>query len=203
MAQQQFISQATKVFNQIDTHAQFIVIHNYMNNYGEVATYNLCWRISYENAVYRSLGILCNLKPTIKDVVGKSYTLVHLQAALEELKESFTDTLTLGTGNNPRATSAHAYDGVLDKFGNTVPGVKLHREQDVLHLTNVYRLNKIVHVPGVYPEVRSAFKTLAKNDLRKLLPLNKFGQFKLETGRFDKMVVQKISLIEENMLRDI
>lgn len=189
------------MFNQIDTHAQFITIHNYQNNFGEVSTFSLCWRISYENAVLRSLGILSNLKPTIKDVVGKSYTLVHLEQALQELIESFNNTITLGTGNNPLATSAHAYDGVLDKHGKHVPGVKLHREQDVLHLTNVYRLQKIVHVPGEYKEVKHAFKTLAKNDLRKLLPLNKFGQFKLEEGRFEKMVVSKITLIEEDMLR--
>lgn len=201
MAHQQFISKATKVFNQIDTHAQFIVIHNYTNNYGEVSTFSLCWRISYENACLHSLGILKNLKPTIKDVVGKPYTLVHYKAALEELIESFTDTITLGAGNNPRATSAHAYDWVADKHGKHIPGVKIHREQDVLHLTNVYRLNKIVHVPGVYPEVHSAFKTLAKNDLRQLLPLRKFGQFKLEEGRFEKMVVSKITLVEEDMLR--
>ena len=201
MAHQQFISKATKVFNEIDTHAQFIVIHNYTNNFGEVSTFSLCWRISYENACLHSLGILKNLNPTIKDVVGKPYTLVHYKAALEELIESLTDTLVLGTGNNPRATSAHAYDWVADRYGKHVPGVKVHREQDVLHLTNVYRLNKIVHVPGIYPQVNSALKTLAKNDLRQLLPLRKFGQFKLEPGRFEKMVVQKITLIEENMLR--
>lgn len=199
--EQKFISEATKIFNQIDTHAQFITIHNYQNNDGEVATHSLCWRISYENAVIRSLGILQNLKPTIKDVIGKPYTLVHLEQALEELIASFTNTVILGVGNNPLATSAHAYDGVLDTHGNFVPGVKLHREQDVLHLTNVYRIQKIVHVPGVYKKVNHAFKTLAKNDLRKLLPLNKFGQFKLEEGRFEKMVVSKITLVEEDMLR--
>lgn len=201
MTHQVFISKATKIFNQIDPRAQFITIHNYQNNNGEVATHSLCWNISYENACLRSLGILQNLKPSIIDVVGKPYSLIHLEQALEELITSLNDTLTLGTGNNPLATSAHAYDWVMDKHGNHIPGVKVHREQDVLHLTNVYRINKIVHVPGVYSTVRSAFKTLAKNDLRQLLPLRKFGQFKLEEGRFDKMVVQKITLKEEDMMR--
>lgn len=201
MANKQFISEATKIFNQIDTHAQFITIHNYTNNFGEVSTFSLCWRISYENAVIRSLELLRDLKLSVKDVIGKPYTLVHLGLAREELMESFKDTLDLGTGNNPRATSAHAYDGVLDKYGKFVSGVKLHREQDVLHLTNLFRLQKVVHVPGVYPTVNSAMKTLAKNDLSKLLPLNKFGQFKLEEGRFEKMVVSKITLTEEDMLR--
>ena len=201
MAQQEFISNATKIFNQIDTSAQFITIHNYTNNYGEVATYSLCWRINYENAVRRSLEILKNKKLSITDVVGKPYTLVHLERAMDELIDSFTNTLTLGTGNNPLDTSAHAYDVVLDRYGVPVPGIKLHRDQDVLHLNNVFRIHKVIHVPGIYPKVNHALKTLAKNDLRKLLPLDKIGQFKLEEGRFEKMVVQKITLVEEDMLR--
>jgi hypothetical protein len=201
MGQQQFISNATKILSQIDTHAQFIVIHNYQNNYGEVASYSLCWRISYENAVLRSLELMKNYKPTIKDVAGHPYTLVHLEKAREELIESYTNTLTLGTGNNPEDTSSHAYDSVFDRYGKNIPGVKIHREEDVLHLNNVFRLQKVVHVPGVYKEVKSAMKTLAKNALRNMTPLAKMGQFKLAEGRFDKIVVSKISLIEEDMLR--
>ena len=201
MAKQEFICKATKIFNQIDTNAQFIVIHNYKNNDGELSTYSLCWRISYENAVKRSLEILKNFDISKQNLTEKKYTILHLQEALEELIDSLVVTLTHGTGNNPLATSAHAYDSVTDRYGKLIPGVKIHREQDVLHLTNVFRLNKIVHCPTVYKKVNHSMKTLAKNDLRKLLPLRKFGQFKLEPGKFERMVVQKITLKEHDMLR--
>lgn len=201
MGNQQFISKATEIFSQIDTSAQFIVIHNYRNNYGEVATHSLSWRINYSNAVKKSIKILKDYTPSIEDCIGKPYTINHVEAALGELLSSFDDTIKLGPGNNPRATSAHAYDKVVDKFGKIIPGVMIHRDTDTLHLNSVYRLQKIIHTKGIYPTVNSALKTLAKDDLRAKLPLVKFGQFKLDIGKFDRMVVQKISLTEEDMMR--
>ncbi len=201
MGNQQFISKATELFSQIDTSAQFVVIRGYNNNHGEVAHHNICWRINYSNAVEKSIKILKEYKPSIEDCIGKPYTISHVEVALMELLSSFNDTIKLGPGNNPRATSAHAYDSVVDKFGKKIPGVMIHRDTDTLHLNSVYRIQKVVIVPGVYKEVNSALKTLAKNDLRKKLPLKKFGQFKLDIGRFEKMTVQKITLVEEDIIR--
>lgn len=202
MGNQQFISKATEIFSQIDTSAQFVVIRGYNNNHGEVAHHNVCWRINYSNAVEKSIKILNAYEPSIEDCIGKPYTVEHVKLALSELRMSFHDTVKLGPGNNPLATSAHAYDSVVDKFGKKIPGVMIHRDSDTLHLNSVYRIQKVVIVPGVYPKVNSALKTIAKNDLRAKLPLKKFGQFKLDIGRFEKMTVQKISLVEEDMMRE-
>lgn len=202
MGNQQFISKATEIFSQIDTRAQFITIHKYANNFGELSTHSLSWRISYSNAIEKSKTILQNYKPSVEDCIGKPYTISHVEQALGELLESFRDTIEMGAGNNPRYTNANTYDKVVDKFGKPIPGVMVHKEQGVLHLTSVYRLQKIIHVPGVYPTVNSALKTLAKDDLRAKLPLRKFGQFKLDLGKFEKMVVNKITLTEEDAMRE-
>ena len=201
MSIQTFKSEATKIFNQIDSRSMFIVLHEYQNNFKEIATYSLLWHINYPKAVQKSYDLMTQFKPSPEFCEGKHYDLDHLKAAHMELIESFADTLVMGPGNNPRATSAHAYDQVSDSNGFIVPGVKLHRDQDILHMTDVYRLNKIVHQPGVYPKVNSAKKTIAKNDLRKLVPLNKFGQFVLYPGRFKKLSVQKITVVEEDVIR--
>ena len=202
MAQQQFISKATEIFSKVNPSAQFIVVNNYINNAGEVSSFSLCWRISYENAVQKSLQILKAYKPSIEDCIGKPYTISHIEVAQDELVKSFGDTILYGAGNNPLATSAHAYDSVVDMYGKNIPGVKIHRDTDTLHLTNLYRIHKVVHIPGTYKKVNSALKTLAKNDLRNKLPLRKFGQFCLDLGRFDTMTVQKITLKEEDMMRN-
>lgn len=201
MGNQKFISKATEIFSQIDTSAQFITIHNYKNNFGEVATHSLTWRINYTNAIKKSIKILKDYTPSIEDCIGKPYTIDHVKMALGELLESFYDTVNLGPGNNPRATSVHAYDSVLDKFGKKIPGVMIHRNTDTLHLNSIYRIHKIIHTPGMYPTVNSALKTIAKDDLRAKFPLKKFGQFKLDIGKFERLVVQKISLFEEDMMR--
>lgn len=202
MGNQLFISKATEIFSQIDTSAQFVTIHGYKNNNGEVADHSVCWRINYPNAVEKSKNILKAYKPTIEDCIGKPFTIQHLEWAMSELMESFNDTIKLGPGANPRSTSAHAYDAVIDKFGKKIPGVMIHRDTDTLHLNSVYRIHKVIHTPGIYKEVNSALKTLAKNYLRAKLPLKKFGQFKLDFGKFDRMVVKKISLTEEDVIRE-
>jgi hypothetical protein len=203
MASQVFISKATEVFGMIDTRSMFIVIHEYTNNYNEIATYSLCWHVNYLNSVQKSYDIITAFKPTADFCTSKLYNLQDLKAARNELVDSLADTLVLGPGNNPRATSAHAYDQVLDKNKLVVPGVKIHRDQDVLHLTDVYRLNKIVHKEGVYPVVKSANKTIAKNDLRKMLPLRKWGQFLLTPGRFTKLSVQKMTVKDYDCIRNL
>lgn len=201
MLYQTFQSKAIEVFNSIDSRSMFIVLHNYKNNFGEMATHSLLWHIDYPKAVQKSFNIITSFIPTLSFCVGKMYTLSDLKIAHQELVDSFADTLVLGAGKNPRYTCSDVYDQVADKNGILVPGIKLHRKQDILHMTNVYRLKKIVHVPGKYPNINHLRKTLAKNDLRALLPLKKFGQFVLYPGRFQKLSVQKIGVVEEDVIR--
>jgi len=155
------------------------------------------------NTVQRSYDILSKFSPCSKFCLNKSYSIIDLRLAHEELIRSLSNTLELGEGNNPLAKSARVYDKLIDCNGNNIPGIKLHREQDVLHITNVFRLNKVVHVPGVYSSPISNRKTIAKNDLRKITPLKNWGQFSLGIGRFSKLVVNKLTVKELDCIRDI
>lgn len=200
MGSQTYISIATEVFRLIDTRSMFITIHEYNNNFGEIATHKLCWHVNYANAVAKSYEIMKQFKPTISFCVGKPFTLIDLEAAYQEWTDSLADTLVLGPGNNPRATSAHVYDIVVDKFGKKIPGIKIHKDQGLIHLTDVYRLGKTVHTNGIYPNTHSARKTIAKRYLRQMTPLKRWGQFVLTPGRFKKLVVSKITLTEEDVI---
>jgi hypothetical protein len=181
----------------------FVTIHKYCNNFGEVATHSVLWHVNYENVVKRANRIVKEYVPSIQDTIGKPFTVQDLWQAKEELEESFNDTLTLGVGNNPRDTSSHSYDKILSKNGHFVPGVKLHRGNDEIHLTGLFRIKKVVHCPVEYPGPSSSPVVLAKRWLRGRTPLIKWGQYVLSPGRFDTMVAEYQTLVEQDFVRNI
>ena len=201
MGVQTFYSSCTEFFNKLDTRTMFVTIHSYANNYNEVATHSICWHVNYVNAVKRSLDIMNAYTPNIKDCIGKPFTLAHLVCAWREWKNSLEDTLLLGPGNNPRATSAKAYDLIRGSNGKIVSGVKLHRNEDALHLTALFRINKIIYCPGDYTKVQSLPETLAKRYLKHMTPLRHWGQYKLVPGRFDSMTANYHSIVEKDTIR--
>jgi hypothetical protein len=199
-AVQAFSSKATEYFACLNTKATFITIHKYENNFGEIATHSLCWNVNYLSAVHKAWHIMESFKPNLKFCEGKPYSIIDLKYAYQEWMDSLADTIVLGPGNNPRATSAHVYSDVATSSGKHVPGVKIHHDEGVIHLTNVFRLSKVVHRPGRYPNTVSARKTLAKRDLRRMTPLKKWGQFVLSVGRFERVSINKITLVEQDFI---
>ncbi len=202
MGSQLFISKATEIFSHIDTKSMFITIHDYKNNYGEVATHSLCWHINYEKAVEKSYDIIENFIPTVDFCIAKPYTVEDLKKAQTELLDSFYDTLVLGEGNNPRYTNVNTYDKVFGIDGQIIPGLKIHKENYQIHLTNIYRIAKIVMIEGCYPKTNRDRKTIAKSDLRKLCPIKNWGQFVLDIGRFRTLTVNKITVKEKDMINN-
>jgi hypothetical protein len=178
------------LFSGFDTRSMFISVHNYTNNYNEVATLSLCWHVDYVNAVKKAMKIIEDYKPDVRDT-KPNVGLSDLKLAQYELIRSFKDTLTLGEGNNPRYTQKDTYIPVKDKYGKVISGIKLHARDDVLHLSNAIEVKKIIHRPGVYPTVNSAPLTIAKNILRSKTPLGKWRQFKLERSKFEKLTIQR------------
>ncbi len=200
MGSQLFISKATEIFSYVDPKSMFITIHDYQNNYGEIATHSLCWHIDYYKAIEKSYNIIENFVPDVKFCIGKPYTVADLKLAQKELLDSFNDTLVFGEGNNPRYTQIDTYDKVLGLNGEIIPGVKIHKKNQQLHLTSVYRIAKVIKESGVYPLNNSGRKTVAKRDLRNLCPIKKWGQFVLDVGRFKNLTVNKITVKERDVI---
>jgi len=203
MGRQTFISRATEFFSGLDTRTMFVTIHKYCNNFNEVATHSILWHVDYKKAVERSAAIVRAYIPRIEDTIGRPFTVTHLWVARQELLDSFQDTLVLGVGNNPRDVASHAYDQIINSKGQPVPGVKIHRKNDEVHLTALFRIKKIVYCPGEYPSNNSSPVVLAKRWLKRKTPLTKWGQFVLTQGRFDQMVAAHQTVVEQDCIRNI
>lgn len=160
----------------------FLSIENYHNEHGEVANHLVGFHINYENSVKKSLQIWKDLRINFSMIRGKSYSLQDLCQAKTELINSYT--LSLTPAGNPFYTCAGVYCSVLDCNQEIIPGIKLHKTDNILYLEG-YRLAKRIIRAGAYPEINSCSLTLAKNWLRTQAPVGSWGQYQLTVGRFD------------------
>lgn len=193
-----FRSEATKILSEIRKNSTFLTVHHYVNNFGEISDYSIAFHVNYLNAVQRAKNLLEAYQPTSEDCLNRPYTVDHLRVARDELIPSFGMTID---GYNPLATSADAYEEIMDQDKVLIPGVKLHKEQDILHLWG-FRLHKRVVFPGNYPKDNRQLKTIAKDELRSMSPLGRFGQFKLMPGKFMKFVVEGLTVKERDVIRE-
>lgn len=197
----EFYSYCTEVLSKIRKNSTFVTVSHYTNNEGQVADYSICFHIDYIKAVRTSKDLLEKYQPVAKDIqmVGTTprFSLDDLVQARQELIASYQMSLT---GNNPLATSAHAYQEIKGQDEELIPGVKLHTSQDLLHLWG-FCIHRRVILPGREKEDRRGPKTVAKDMLRKMVPLGRFSQFKLSPGKFEKLVVERITIREEDVIR--
>lgn len=192
-----FRSEATRVLSEIKKGSTFLTVHHYLNNFGEISDFSIVFHINYINAVSRSLELLEGYSVNREDAVNRPYTHRELEVARKELLESFRMTLD---GNNTLAKSADSYVRVNNGEGQPIPGIKLHESQDILHLIG-FRVHKNILLKGKYPPDNRAAKTIAKDDLRSRLPVGRFTQFKLTPGKFRSLVVNGMTINEEDVLR--
>jgi len=127
---------------------------------GETARHRLALGVDIERAYRRDLRVLNGKRPHLDGIA---------LVACDELIASLRESLEKGIGNN----SAYTCAGVYDRFAK---GIKAHAETGALHVTG-FSLGKTVLAPGVYKDVKSSEKTIAKNALRKLLKSGKIRQF--------------------------
>lgn len=130
----------------------------------EVARHVLVLGASFENLYEKDIEVLKGLIPNLDGL--------RLRAA-EELLESRKESLDVGIGNNSRATSADAYITFED-----CPGLKVHMGTGEVHVMGL-KVSKVVLVEGTYRKVNSKPYTIAKNEIRKLLPSTRLRQYNL------------------------
>lgn len=168
------------IFSYVRPQATFLSVKEYKNNYYEVADFTVCFHANYLNAVSRSLEIVDGYSPS-NDIEA---------IARDEMIESFRWTLN---GFNPLYTCQDVYEDILDADGKPIPGIKLHKRQDSVHI-NAMRVRKNIISKGLYPDRDSADKTIAKRILRAKTPIGNWLQFKLEPKRFKELTVQKMRI---------
>lgn len=194
----EFPSLAVRKLAEIRPSSTFLTVRSYLNNFGELSDFSLCFHFNYLNAVRRSKEKLSKLKLDQSLLEGKKYSLNDLMLARKELLESFEDSLA---ESNPRYTCKDIYE-LVNHYGEVVKGIKIHKRQDKIHLVGLLAHKKVIS-KGIYPESYHSKYTLAKNALRELLPVSKFRQFRLESGKFGEITVEKMSILPTEALREM
>ena len=130
---------------------------------GEVARHNVLLGFNYQTSVENSLIELEIMRPALTGIDA---------IAADELLTSFKKTLG---GTQDGYTKGHVY------ADTAVKGLKVNTNDDSLQLFGLVQ-SKVIITPGVHKVVKSAEKTIAKNKLRKALPVGKFREYALDSG---------------------
>ena len=193
-----FESFCTRELSKVRRNAMFLTVRDYENEFSEVSDFSIVFHVDYMNSIQRSKQIIEQYKPNFKDCEGRPFSIRDVDQARKELLDSYSMTLS---GFNPLYTCIGAYEQVLDQDGQVIPGIKLHKKDDILHLEG-YRVQKRVLRSGKYPVIKSYPLTLAKNMLRTRTPADRWGQFKLSRGRFSVITVDRINITHHDVLRE-
>ena len=130
---------------------------------GETARHTVLLGFSYRKAVENSLLELEISRSGLSGIEA---------VAADELMESFRKTLA---GTQDGYTKADIY------ADTAISGLKVNKNDNSLQLFGLVQ-SKVILVPGFHKVVKSAEKTIAKNKLRKELPVGKFREYALDSG---------------------
>ncbi len=174
---QKIIAEITKAVTKIKG-CQFASLTYLSKTAGELARYTANFGFSYHQIVEKSiteLEILIRENENVWDATWK--------LAASELMASFKETI-----------AAHArgeQNAAYTKKGQYIPlggGANLNVADNTIQLFGLV-LTKKVLVEGVYPKVNSAPKTVAKNKIRKLLPVGNFREFAMDLSQVEQMKI--------------
>jgi hypothetical protein len=112
--------------------------------------------------------------------------------AAEELLNSFTASLN---GTQENYTKEHVYADVSDSSGKTVQGIKRNINDSSLQIFGLLHSKVQITPPTIEDKpVKSRPLTIAKNKLRKELPVGKFREFALENLNVVKLNGETLEL---------
>jgi hypothetical protein len=112
--------------------------------------------------------------------------------AAEELLNSFTASLN---GTQENYTKEHVYVDVSDSSGKTVQGIKRNINDGSLQIFGLLHSKVQITPPTIEDKpVKSRPLTIAKNKLRKDLPVGKFREFALENLNVVKLNGETLEL---------
>ena len=161
----------------------FLSLLGYRNSFSEVADYSIVFHMSYENALRRSLVALESVVPeTDLDALAKQELMDSYQTSLEKM------------ATTPLEELDDNYTRFFDENNISIKGIKLHTATDTLHLYGLVNQKRVL-MPGQYKKTNRRPLTIAKDNLRRLCPVNKFRQFKITPSQVDRIAVENISLL--------
>jgi len=152
----------------------FISIKGYENAKGAITDYIVqpLGPNGYKRLIQESLDQINNIENT-------KFDKEVFNAAKSELIASFEKTLN----------DEH---NRVNNYSKEKTGFYSHEDNDCTYIRNLVVVRRIVRVPGEYKEVKSRPKTLAKNFIRRNLPISKYqGTFKLDSSKFDEIRFDK------------
>lgn len=145
--------------------ARFVSLIYRAKESGELARHTILLNVNRNRCLKVDLANLQAKLPTLKGIEAQ---------ACQELIDSITETLT--TGQNSQYTKKGYYEGQGN--GNVQVSV-----ESVCYVRG-YAVRKEVIEPGTYKTVKSAAKTIAKNELRKTLKNTKCRDFRITPENF-------------------
>lgn len=194
-----FESFCTRELAKVSYNSMFIAIKNYRNDYQEISDFSIVFHVDYRAALARSYEIVEAFRPSFQHCEGKKFSIKDLDKARTELLNSYS--ITLSGRTNPFYTCAGVYEPVKDNVGRVIPGIKLFKREDVLELEG-YRIHKRILRPGQYPITEHAPLTIAKNILRAMTPIDRWGQFRLSPGKFNTITVSGITITDQDIINE-
>lgn len=176
MDQETFVDELAK----LRPSATFLSLVGYCNEHNEVANYNIVFHIDYNSALEKSINFLKEYKTSSK----------LEEKVRKELIKSYSASLKKNKKSNP--DNNNSYQEVLDNEGNVIKGIKLHVPTSTYHLYGFLNSKHVVK-EGSYPVRNKLELTIAKDKLRKLVPVSKFRQFRINPKQLEKVNVEKLS----------
>jgi hypothetical protein len=152
---------------------------------GELADFQISFHMSYASALERSILALEAIVPG-DDLQAK---------AKQELLSSYKKSLDK-VKSEPLEVLGDHYDRVIGADGEHIKGIKIHKETGTLHLFGLL-VNKRVLEPGTFKASNKRPLTVAKDKLRKLVPVSKFRQFIIDPAHVECIAVEKMEIAPE------
>lgn len=176
----------TNILATIRPSSTFLSLRGYTSaTSGEKADHSIVFHMSYATALEKSIAALETVVPA-DDLEAQAKS--ELLASYQKSRDKVT--------TEPLEILGEVYDRVLDNEGNHIKGIKIHRESGDLHIFGL-ALRKTVLVPGTYKEVKSRPLTVAKDRLRKGLPVERFRQFIVKPGTYEAIRVEGMEVLPE------
>lgn len=183
------IVQVTKTIAEIKT-AKFASLTYLTKSSGELARYTILLGISYHNLVEKSVT---ELEILIRENVA-TWTDLEIEAA-KAVMASLQKTLAAHTKGEQNED--------YTKKGQYIPiggGANVNTTDFTIQLFGLLE-SKVTIEEGIHKNVNSAPLTVAKNKIRKLLPISKFREFALDLSQVDKVKVSGETFEFENIFR--